>query len=336
MIITAAITGAATLPTLTPYLPWKPKDIADSAIGAAQAGASIVHIHARNPEDASPSSSPEIMEEILSRIRERSDVIICMTTGGPPTMSIQERATNVSRFRPEMCSFSLGSMNLSLRPSLKRIKKWRFEWEEHFLETSEDFVFRNSFKDLEYMSNFVRKKHIKPEFEVYDVGHLYNLAHLVDRGLILPPMHIQFVMGVLGGIGSMPEDLLFLKRKADVLFGRNSHTWSICGIGRAQFELAPLSIDMGGHIRVGLEDNIYLSKGVLAESNAQLVEMARRIGEGMRRQIASAKDARRILGLSHEGKPEANNARPRIEAADIKHSLPSWCDEEGSCGPHLC
>ncbi len=297
LIITAAITGAATVPSLTPHLPLRPLDIADSAVGAAKAGAAVAHIHARNPDDGSPASSSELFQEIVSSIKERSDVIICMTTGGSQKMTIQERAANVALLRPEMCSFSLGSMNLALHPSLKRIKDWRFNWEAPFLEASRDFVFKNSFKDLEYLCRFIRDNQVKPELEVYDVGHLYNLAYLVDEDLMPMPMHIQFVMGVLGGIGSMPEDLLFLKRKADTLFGSLNYTWSVCATGSGQFNLAPISIQMNGHIRVGLEDNIYLKKGILAETNAQLVQKARRMGEEMGRSAASPEEARRILGL---------------------------------------
>jgi uncharacterized protein (DUF849 family) len=297
LIITTAITGAATVPTLTPYLPWKTQDIIDSAVSSAEAGAAIVHIHARNPQDGSPSSSPEIFEAIMSGIKKRSNVIICMTTGGSPAMTVQERTANVARFAPEMCSFNLGSMNFSLHPPLKRIKEWRFEWEPKYLEASKDFVFKNTFADLEHLCALVQKHKTKPELEAYDVGHLYNLAHIVAEGMIQMPLHIQFVMGVLGGIGTMPEDLTFLKRKADTLFGADSYTWSVCAASSGQFNLAPISIQMGGHVRVGLEDNIYLRRGVLAESNAQLVEKAVRMAEDMGRPVASPAEARKILGL---------------------------------------
>ena len=300
LIITAAITGAATVPALTPYLPWKPADIADSAVEAAEAGAAIVHIHARNPVDGSPTSSFEVFEEIISSIKARSDAIICMTTGGPASLSIQDRTVNLARLRPEMCSFSLGSMNISFHLSLQRIKEWRFAWEAPFLEASRDFVFKNSFKDMEYLCSFVQENRIKPEFEVYDVSHLYNLAYLVKECAIPTPMHLQFVMGVLGGIGAMPEDLVFLKQKADTLFGSANYTWSICATSRGQFNLAPISIQTGGHVRVGLEDNIYLKKGVLAESNAQLVEKAKRMGEEMGRSAALPAEARKILGLERK------------------------------------
>ena len=297
VIITAAITGAATVPSLTPHLPWRTQDIVDSAVGAAEAGAAIVHVHARNQQDGSPSSAPEVFGEIMSRIKARCDVVICMTTGGSPAMSVQERTANVAHFEPEMCSFNLGSMNFGLQTALKRPREWQFEWEPKYLEASKDFVFKNTFHDLEHLCGLVRKFQVKPELEAYDVGHLYNLAHLVEEGLMTPPMHIQFVMGVLGGIGTMPEDLTFLKRKADTLFGADRFTWSVCAASSGQFNLAPISIQMGGHVRVGLEDNIYLRRGVLAESNAQLVEKAVVMANDMGRQVATPADARRILGL---------------------------------------
>ena len=302
VIITAAITGAVAVPSLTPHLPWKTQDIVDSAVGAAEAGASIVHIHARNPEDGSPSAAAEVFREIMSSIKARSDVVICMTTGGSPAMTVQERTVNVTRFEPEMCSFNLGTMNFGLQTALKRKREWRFEWEPQYLEASKDFVFKNTFHDLEHLCSLVQKYQVKPELEAYDVGHLYNLAYLVQEGMMKPPMHIQFVMGVLGGIGTMPEDLVFLKRKADTLFGADNFTWSVCAASSGQFNLAPISLQMGGHVRVGLEDNIYLRRGVLAESNAQLVEKACRMAEDMGREIAAPADARRILGLRGKDK----------------------------------
>ncbi|MBI5441941.1 MAG: 3-keto-5-aminohexanoate cleavage protein [Deltaproteobacteria bacterium] len=297
VIITAAITGAVAVPSLTSHLPWKTEDIVDSAVGAAEAGAAIVHIHARNPADGSPSSDGGIFGEIMSGIKKRSDVVICMTTGGSPAMTVQERTVNVTRFEPEMCSFNLGSMNFGLHQALKKKREWRFEWEPKYLEASKDFVFKNTFFDLEHLCGLVRNYGTKPELEAYDVGHLYNLAYLVQEGLMTPPMHIQFVMGVLGGIGTMPEDLTFLKRKADTLFGTENYTWSVCAASSGQFNLAPISLQMGGHVRVGLEDNIYLRRGVLAESNAQLVEKAVAMATDMGRQAATPADARRILGL---------------------------------------
>jgi uncharacterized protein (DUF849 family) len=296
IIITAAVTGAATVPTLSEYFPHKPQEIADSAVEAAEAGAAIVHVHARNPEDGAPSAQADHFREILTSIKSRCNAIINITTGGSPLMSVQERAANVGVFEPEMCSFNLGSMNFALHPPLKRIKEWRYEWEPVYLENSKDFVFKNTFYDLEHLCALVRKHNVKPEGEIYDVGHLYNLAFMIKEGFVDTPVHLQFVMGVLGGIGVMQEDLGFMQRKADTLIGPDNYTWSVCGVGRGQFGLAPMAMAMGGHVRVGLEDNLYLSKGVLAKSNAELVEKAVRLSGEMDRRVVSPDEARKILG----------------------------------------
>lgn len=304
VILTAAITGAATVPSLTPYLPITPEQIGQSAIDAVKAGAAIVHIHARHPDDGSPSARPEHFRPILTRIKAATDAVICITTGGAPTMTVQERAANVPEFKPEMCSFNLGSMNFALHTALKRHSQWNYPWEPKYLEMSKDFVFKNTFLDFEHLCRVTRENGVKPELEVYDVGHLYNLAFLVQERLIEPPLHLQFVMGVLGGIGTMPEDLTFLKHKADLLFGPKQFTWSVVGVGVAQFNLAAISLQMGGHVRVGLEDNIYIRKGVLAKSNAELVERAVRLASEFDREPATPEEARRILGL--KGKDQVN------------------------------
>lgn len=297
IIITAAVTGAATVPTLSPHIPHKPKEIADSAVEAAEAGAAILHVHARNPDDGAPSAKADHFREILTSIKARTDAIVNITTGGSPAMSVRERAANVGVFAPEMCSFNLGSMNFALHPPLKRIKEWRYEWEPAYLEASKDFVFKNTFHDLEHLCSLVREHNVKPEGEIYDVGHLYNLAFMIEEGFVDLPVHVQFVMGVLGGIGVMPEDLVFLQRKADTLIGSENYTWSVCGVGRGQFGLAPMAMAMGGHVRVGLEDNLYISKGVLAKSNAELVEKAVMLAKEMDRRVVGPTEARRILGL---------------------------------------
>jgi len=304
VIITAAVTGAATVPTLTPYLPHTPKEVAASAIEAARAGAAIVHIHARHPEHGAPSSDPAHFRESLTEIKAKSDAVICISTGGSPTMSVQERAANVGVFKPEMCSFNLGSMNFGLHPALKRRGEWKYPWEPKFLEMSKDVVFKNTFLDFEHLCKLTREHQVKPELEIYDVGHLYNLAYLVQEKMIDFPMHLQFVMGVLGGIGTMPEDLTFLKRKADTLFGAENYTWSEVGVGIAQFSLAAISLQMGGHVRVGLEDNIYIRRGVLAKSNAELVEKVIRMAAEFDREPATPAEARQILGL--KGKDRVN------------------------------
>ncbi len=304
LIITAAISGAATIPSLTPYLPLTPKDIADSAIEAAQAGAAIVHIHARRPEDGFPSSDPEHFRQIVTRIKDNSDVVICITTGGSVLMTVEERAATIPIFKPEMCSFNMGSINFGLQTALKHLKDYKYPWEKQYLEMSKDFVFKNTFKDLEYLSGITKENQTKPELEIYDVGHLYNLDYLVAEGLMSPPMHMQFVMGVLGGIRGTPEDLTYLLTRAQVLFGKENFTWSVIGVGAAEINLSTMAIHMGGHVRVGLEDNIYIRKAVLAKSNAELVAKVVQLAEKLDRKVATSDDARKILRL--KGKDKVN------------------------------
>ncbi len=302
LIITAAITGAATIPSLTPYLPLTPEQIADSAIEAAEAGAAIVHIHARRPEDGLPSSDPEHFRQILTKIKNNSDVVICVTTGGGVGMTVEERARAVPIFSPEMCSFNMGSINFALHTAIPAIKEFRFPWEKQYIEMSRDFVFKNTFKDLEYLAKITKENRTRPELEIYDVGHLYNLDYLVGAGLMTPPMHMQFVMGVLGGIRGTPEDLTYLVQRAQLLFGADNFSWSVIGVGAAEINLSTMAIHMGGHVRVGLEDNIYLRKGVLAESNAQLVKKVVALAEVLDRPVATPADARSILGLKGKDK----------------------------------
>ncbi|MDQ7785814.1 MAG: 3-keto-5-aminohexanoate cleavage protein [Desulfomonilaceae bacterium] len=297
LIITAAITGAATVPSLSPYLPLTPREVADSAIEAAEAGAAIVHVHARRPEDGFPSANPEHFREILTRIKEKSDVVVCITTGGSVTMTVEERASVVPNFKPEMCSFNMGSINFALHTALDSIKEFKYPWEKQYLEMSKDFVFKNTFKDLYYLCEIIRDNNTKPELEVYDVGHLYNLDHIARLGKITPPFHMQFVMGVLGAIRGTPEDLTYLVTKAKVLFGKENFTWSVIGVGAAEINLSTMAIHMGGHVRVGLEDNIYIKKGVLAKSNAELVHKIVGLADTLNREVASPDDARKILGL---------------------------------------
>jgi uncharacterized protein (DUF849 family) len=300
LIITAAITGAATVPSLTPYLPVTPEEIASSAIEAASAGAAIVHIHARRPEDGFPSSDQTIFEEIVHRIREKSDVIICITTGGSTLMTIEERTAVIPILRPEMCSFNLGSINFALHKSLPAIRTFKYDWEKDYLEKSKDFIFKNTFKDFEHLCRLIKETNTRPELEIYDVGHLYNLDYLVSEGLISPPFHIQFVMGVLGGIRGNPEDLTFLHTKATVLFGSDNFTWSVIGVGASEINLSTMAIHMGGHVRVGLEDNIYIKKGVLAKSNAELVRKIVDLANMLSRDIATPDEARSILGIQNK------------------------------------
>ncbi len=297
LIITAAISGAATIPSLTQYLPITPQEIADSAIQAAEAGAAIVHIHARRPEDGYPSSDPEHFREILTRIKEKSDVVICITTGGSVLMTVQERAAVVPLFKPEMCSFNMGSINFALHTALGSVKEFKYPWEKQYLEMSKGFIFKNTFEDFDYLCQVTRENQTKPELEIYDVGHLYNLDHIVNEGKMLPPLHLQFVMGVLGAIRGTPEDLTYLVTRATVLFGKGNFTWSVIGVGAAEINLSTMAIHMGGHVRVGLEDNIYLKKGVLAKSNAELVEKVVKLAGMLNREVATPDEARKILGL---------------------------------------
>ncbi len=297
LIITAAISGAATIPSLSPYLPLSPREIADSALEAAKAGASVVHVHARRPEDGFPSSSPDHFREILTRIKDKSDVVVCVTTGGSAMMTVEERAAIVPLFKPEMCSFNMGSINFALHTSLKYLKEFKYPWEKPYLEMSKDFVFKNTFKDFEYLCEVTRANNTKPELEIYDVGHLYNLDHLVTEGLMKPPLHMQFVMGVLGAIRGTPEDLTFLVTKARSLFGPENFSWSVIGVGAAEINLSTMAIHMGGHVRVGLEDNIFIKKGVLAKSNAELVDKVVKLADLLHREVATPDEARQILGL---------------------------------------
>lgn len=301
LIITSAITGASTMPSLTPYLPITPEEIADSSIEAWQAGASIVHIHARDPETGKPVTNLDIFREIITRIKDKSDVVICLTTGGSAQMMAEERAQVLPAFKPEMCSFNMGSMNFALFPSMKKIEEYRFDWEKDYLESSKDFIFKNTFKDFEFLSKEIKNAQAKPELEIYEVGHLYNLDYLVGEKMLGFPLHLQFVMGVLGGIRGTPEDLVYLKMRADSLFG-DRYTWSVIGVGPTEINLSTMAIIMGGHVRVGLEDNIYLRKGVLAKSNAQLVERIVHLANELDREIGSPDDTRKILSLKGKDK----------------------------------
>lgn len=301
LIISAAVTGSTTVPSQTPHLPLTPEQIADEAARAAEAGAAIAHIHARDPKTGAPTSSLEVFEEIISRIKGKSNIIINTTTGGGVGMSIEERVAVVTRFKPEMASFNMGSMNFGLFPVARRIKEFKYPWEKGYLESTKDFVFRNTFFDLEHICQTMRENKTKPELEMYDVGQLYNAAYLLKEGRLDTPLHMQYVMGVLGGIGATLKDLMHMKEISDQLYGKDKYTWSVIGVGYPrEFHLAAQAIMMGGHVRVGLEDNIFISKGVLTESNAQLVEKVVRIARELDREIASPDKARKILGLKED------------------------------------
>jgi uncharacterized protein (DUF849 family) len=287
------------VPTQTPHLPYTIEGIANDAIACAKAGSASIHIHARNPEDGRPSSDPEIVGEIASRIKEGCDAIVCITTGGGMGMTPQERLRGASSCEPELASCNLGSMNFSMHPVARRYnpEDYRFDWEQEYVEGTKDFIFRNTFGDLEVFLKTFKEKNVKPEFEAYELGHLHNLKFLENSGLIEPPYWIQFVMGVMGGLVATPEALIMMKQTADQLFGPENYHWSVIGVGYPhEFNMAAMGIIMGGHVRVGLEDNIFVRRGVLA-TNADLVEKVKRIAAEFEREIATADEARAILGL---------------------------------------
>jgi uncharacterized protein (DUF849 family) len=296
VIITCAVTGAIHTPTLSEALPYTPHDIARQAIDAAEAGASILHLHARDPHDGRPTGNPEIFAEFLPAIKEATNAVINLTTGGSPEMTVEQRLAAALRFKPEMCSLNMGSMNFSMHLMGARIKSWKFPWEQAYIASSESFIFRNTFEDirrvLELMSDFGTRY----EHECYDIGHLYNLAYFVDRGLIKPPFFIQSVFGILGGIGAEPDNVMFMKRTADRLFG-NDYVWSVLAAGKHQMPLITQAAMLGGNVRVGLEDSLFIGRGKLAASNAEQVRKIRRIVEELGMEVATPDDARRILSL---------------------------------------
>jgi uncharacterized protein (DUF849 family) len=299
LVLTSSLTGAITVPTQTPHLPYTIEGIADDAIACAKAGSTSIHIHARDPENGRPSSDPEIVRQIVTRIKEGCDVIICITTGGGMGMTPQERLRGVSSCQPELASFNLGSMNFSMHPVARRYspEDWQFDWEQDYVEGTKDFIFRNTFGDMEVFASTMKEKNVKPEFEAYDVGHLYNLKFLEKSGLVEPPYWIQFVLGVLGGLAATPETLITMKQTADRLFGPEDYRWSVIGVGYPmEFNMAAMAIMMGGHVRVGLEDNIFVRRGVLA-TNVDLVEKVKRIATEFEREIATPDEAREMLGL---------------------------------------
>jgi uncharacterized protein (DUF849 family) len=296
IIITCAVTGSIHTPSMSPHLPITAQEIADAAVGAAEAGAAIVHLHARNPTDGRPDQSPEAFAPFLLDIKRRSNVVINLTTGGSPFMSVAERIAPAAKWKPEVASLNMGSMNFGLFPMLRRFKTFRHEWEPQMLENSRDLVFRNSFKDIEYALRTLNETGARYEFECYDTSHLYNLSHFLQVGLVKPPLFIQTVFGLLGGIGSHPDDVMHMRRTADRLFGDN-YLWSVLGAGRSQMPIAALSASMGGNVRVGLEDSLWIGAGRLAESNAEQVRQVRKVIEGLSLDIATPEDAREILQL---------------------------------------
>jgi uncharacterized protein (DUF849 family) len=300
VIITCAVTGAIHTPSMSPHLPVSAQEIAEAAIGAAEAGAAIVHLHARKPEDGSPSQDPELFRPFLSKIKAASDVVVNITTGGAPTMLVAERLVPAHTFKPEVASLNMGSMNFGLYGMLERFKEFKYEWERPYLANSDDRVFRNTFKDIAYILESCAGNGTRFEIECYDIGHLYTAAHFIDRGLIKPPFLIQSVFGLLGGIGPHPEDVSHMKRTADRLFG-DAYVWSVLGAGRNQMPVAAQSLALGGNVRVGLEDSLWDGPGRLARSNADQVKRARALIEGLSLEVATPDEAREILALKGRG-----------------------------------
>ena len=296
VIISCAITGSIHTPSMSPHLPVTAEEIADSALGAAEAGAAIVHLHARNPVDGRPDQTPEAFEPFLRVIKQSSDVVVNLTTGGSPYMAVEERVRPAAHWKPEVASLNMGSMNFGLFPMLKRYKEFKHDWEKPMLEGSHDLVFRNSFKDIRYALETLNATGARYEFECYDTSHLYNLAYFYSEGLVKAPLFIQTCFGLLGGIGSHPEDVMHMKRTADRLFG-DDYRWSVLAAGQAQMKVAAMAASMGGHVRVGLEDSLWLGRGELAPSNAAQVTRVRQIIEGLGLEVASPSEAREILAL---------------------------------------
>lgn len=296
IIISCAVTGSIHTPSMSPYLPVTATEIAQSALEAAEAGAAIVHLHARNPEDGRPDQSPDAFEPFLKIIKQASDVVINLTTGGSPYMTVEERVKPAAQWQPEIASLNMGSMNFGLFPMLNRFKDFKHDWEPAMLRDSHDLVFRNSFKDIRFALETLNASGARYEFECYDTSHLYNLHYFWSEGLVTAPLFIQTCFGLLGGIGAHPDDVMHMKRTADRLFG-DQYQWSVLAAGKNQMAVAAMAAAMGGHVRVGLEDSLWLKRGTLAKSNSEQVVQVRRIIEGLGLAIATPEEARAILHL---------------------------------------
>jgi uncharacterized protein (DUF849 family) len=300
VIIACAVTGSIHTPTMSPHLPITPEEIATAAIDAAAAGAAIVHLHARNPLDGSPSQDPELFRQFLPQIARSSDVVINITTGGAPTMAVEERLQPALLLQPEVASLNMGSMNFGLFPMLGRFSEFKHPWERPYLEGSDERIFKNTFRDIRYILESCAGNGTRFEIECYDIGHLYTAAHFLDRGVVKPPLFIQSVFGILGGIGAHPEDVMHMRRTADRLFG-DQYVWSVLGAGRNQMPVAALSASIGGNVRVGLEDSLWDGPGRLAQSNADQVRRVRSILDGLSLEGATADEARQLLQLKGGG-----------------------------------
>jgi uncharacterized protein (DUF849 family) len=296
VIITCAVTGAIHTPSMSPHLPVTPDEIVEEAVAAAEAGAAVLHLHARDPQTGRPDQTPEAFGRFLPRIKQATNAVVNVTSGGSPFMKVEERVRPAAQFKPEIASLNMGSINFGLFHLLDRYKDFGHEWEPEFLESTRDLVFRNSFKDIEFILRTCADNSTRFEFECYDIGHLYNLAHFLDRGLVEPPLFVQSVFGILGGIGVHPEDVAHMKRTADRLFG-DAYLWSVLGAGRHQMRIAAAGLSMGANVRVGLEDSLWAGPGRLAESNAEQVRNVRQIIEGLGLDVASPEDARSFLAL---------------------------------------
>ncbi len=297
ILITCAITGSIHTPSMSPYLPITPDEITEHALGAAEAGAAILHLHARNPKTGQPSALKEDFMAFLPRLKQASDAVLNISTGGSAVMTLDDRLAAPKQAEPEMCSLNMGSLNFALYPAVQKVSEWKFDWEKPFLENTDDLVFKNTPRDMaRILTEMGVDRGARFEFECYDVGHLYMLKHFVDRGLVQKPLFIQFVFGVLGGMGADPENLMHMKVIADKLFG-DDYMFSVLAAGRHQMPFITMAAAMGGHVRVGLEDSLMISRGTLAKTNAEQVVKIRRIVEDLGREVATPTEARAMLGL---------------------------------------
>ena len=298
VIISCAVTGSVHTPTMSPYLALTPDQIAQQAIAAAEAGAAILHLHARDPKDGRPTADPAVFDQFVPRIKAATDAVINITTGGSTRMTLEERLAYPLQAKPEMCSLNMGSMNFSIHPVARKIDTWNYDWEQPYIEGMEDLIFRNTFRDIKHILKVLGEDcGTRFEFECYDVGHLYNLAHFVDEGLISGPLFIQCIFGILGGLGPDPENLFTMRSTADRLFGRGNYRFSVLGAGRHQMSMLTTGAAMGANVRVGLEDSLYLGKGQMARSCAEQVLKIGRILTELSLEIATPDEARAMLGL---------------------------------------
>ena len=305
VIISCALTGSVHTPTMSPYLPVTPDQIAEQAIEAAEAGAAILHLHARNPVDGKPTPDPKVFDQFIPRIKAATDAVVNITTGGSTRMTVEERLAYPLQAKPEMCSLNMGSMNFTIHPVARKIKEWKQPWEKTYVEGMEDLIFRNTFKDIKYILQTLGDGcGTRFEFECYDLGHLYTLAHFVDEGLVKGTIFIQSIYGILGGMGADPENLTIMRTTADRLFGRENYRFSVLGAGRHQMPLLTMAAIMGGNVRVGLEDSLYLGRGEYARTSAEQVRKIRRILEELSLDVATPDEARAMLGL--KGKDAVN------------------------------